>query len=193
MYWAYTASQMMDYLQTRTEADKTKIGISGHSRLGKTALLAAALDERFAFTCPNNSGCSGVALSHGHCESAERIEDIVKRFSYWFCPNYQKYLGKDNELPFDQHCLVALVAPRKVYVGAAIEDVWADTDNQFLSCVAASKVWELYEKDGLLSPDRLPVCGDEFIDGNVGFHLRKGKHYHSRSDWQVYLTAVKKD
>ncbi len=191
VYWAYMACQMMDYLQTRAEADRTKIGVCGHSRLGKTALLAAALDERFAFVCSNDSGCSGAALSHGHCEGSETIKVIATVFHYWFCPNYQKYIGKDDELPFDQHCLLALIAPRNVYIGGAIEDVWADNDNQFLSCVAASKVWTLYGKDGLIAPDRLPVCGDAFTKGEVGFHLRKGKHFHSRNDWLIYMDAVK--
>lgn len=192
MYWAYMASAMMDYLQTRVEADKSKIGVCGHSRLGKTALLAAALDERFAFSCSNDSGCSGAALSRGHCEGAEHIKDILDNVDYWFCPNYFKYYEKENELPFDQHCLIAMIAPRNVYVGGAIEDVWADNDNQFLACVAASKVWELYDKKGLITPDKLPVCGDVLTDGEVGFHLRAGSHYHSRTDWLVYMDAVKK-
>ncbi len=192
MYWSYMASQMMDYLQTREETDKKKIGVIGHSRLGKTALLTAALDERFAFACVNDSGCSGAALSHGHCAGSETIKVIATVFPYWFCPNYQKYIGKDDELPFDQHCLMALVAPRKVFVGGAIEDVWADNDNQFLTCVAASKAWELYQKVGLISPDRLPVCGDRFSGGDIEFHLRKGKHFLSRTDWLIYMDAVRK-
>ncbi|MBE5732531.1 MAG: hypothetical protein E7353_05765 [Clostridiales bacterium] len=192
VYWSYMASRMMDYLQTLEQVDKTRIGISGHSRLGKTALLTAAFDERFAFTCPNNSGCSGVALSRGCCEKGEKVADICKTFPYWFCTNYHKYADNEQSLPFDQHCLVALVAPRLVYVGGALEDVWADNDSQFLSCVEASKVWKMYGKDGLICPDRLPVCGDVFTEGEVGFHLRAGTHYQSREDWNVYMSALKK-
>ena len=191
-YWAYAASNMMDYLRTRPEADANAIGISGHSRLGKTALLAAAIDQRFAFTCPNNSGCSGVAISRYANEKGEKIADICARFPYWFAPNYQEYVNNESAMPFDQHCLVAMVAPRAVYVGGALLDVWADNDNQFLSCVAASKVWELYGKEGLITPDKIPECGDTLIEGDVGFHLRAGKHYHSRTDWLVYMDAVKK-
>ena len=191
-YWAYMASRMMDYLQTRSEVDKTAIGVAGHSRLGKTALLAAALDERFAFACANNSGCSGAALARGRGNGGESIRDICSRFPYWFCPKYLEYVDKEKEMPFDQHCLIALIAPRRVYIGGAMQDVWADNDNQFLSCVAASEVWELYGRKGVIVKDRLPVVGDIFIDGEVGFHLRDGKHFFSRSDWLVYLAAEKK-
>ena len=191
-YWAYMASRMMDYLLTRDEADKTAIGVAGHSRLGKTALLTAALDERFAFVCSNDSGCSGAALTRGRCEGGEPVEVICRKFPHWFAPIYQTYVGRENEMPFDQHALLALIAPRKVFIGGAIEDVWADNDNQFLSCVAASNIWELYGKVGMISPDRLPVVGDVWTDGGVGFHLRAGKHYHSRTDWLIYMDAVKK-
>ena len=191
MYWAYMASRMMDYLQTRKEADKERIGIAGHSRLGKTALLASALDDRFSFVYANESGCSGASLSSGHCEKSETIKSICTNFPFWFCPNYYKYAGKDNELPFDQHCLLALSAPRHVYVSGAIEDVWADNDNQFLSCVAASKVWNVYGKIGIVTPNRLPVCGDVFKDGEIGFHLRGGDHFHSRTDWLIFMDWLK--
>ena len=190
MYWSWMASRMMDYLSMRREADKNKIGVVGHSRLGKTALLTAALDDRFCFVCSNNSGCSGAALSRGRSEGGESVRDICRQFPYWFCPNYVQYADKENEAPFDQHCLLALVAPRKAYIGAALEDVWADNLSQFLNCVAASKVWRLYEKEGFEVPDDLPKCGDKFIDGDVGFHLREGKHYFSRTDWLIYMEAI---
>jgi hypothetical protein len=192
VYWSYMASRMMDYLQTREEADKNAIGVSGHSRLGKTALLTGALDDRFAFVCSNDSGCSGAAISRGRCNGGESIRAIVERFSFWFCPNYFKYMDKANELPFDQHCLMALVAPRRVYIGGAIEDIWADNDSQFLNCVASSPVWKLYGKTGFITDNKMPVCGDIYTDGEVGFHLRAGKHYHSRTDWLIYMDAVKK-
>lgn len=191
-YWAYMATHMMDYLLTRPEVDHEKIGISGHSRLGKTALLAAAIDERFAFVCPNESGCSGAALSRGCSEKGERVIDIYTRFPYWFCENYGKYAEKPETLPLDQHCLIALSAPRAVFVGGALEDLWADNDSQFLACAAASPVWELYGQKGMIAPDRLPECGDNFDDGCVGFHMRAGEHFHSRADWQVYMESVRK-
>jgi hypothetical protein len=101
-------------------------------------------------------------------------------------------MDKADELPFDQHCLTALVAPRHVYIGGAIEDIWADNDSQFLNCVASSPVWKLYGKTGFITDNKMPVCGDIYTDGEVGFHLRAGTHYHSRADWRIYMDAVKK-
>lgn len=192
VYWSYMLSRMMDYLLTREEADHAAIGVGGHSRLGKTALLTAALDERFAFTCVNNSGCSGAAISRGVNEGAETIQVITDRFPYWFCPNYLQYVGAPEKLPFDQHALLALVAPRAVFVGAAVMDKWADTNNQFLACVAASPVWKLYGKRGFASPDRFPEVGDSFYEGEVGYHLRAGSHFQSRADWLVYMKAAER-
>ncbi len=192
MIWSYMASRMMDYLLTREDINHDKIGVIGHSRLGKTALLTAALDERFAFACVNESGCSGAALDRGSIPESESLEYICHTFPYWFCLNYQKYGKAEKELPFDQHAVVALVAPRAVFVGAALGDEWADTNNQFLSCAAASEVWKLYGKQGLVSPDRLPIEGDAFYDGEVGFHLRAGNHYQSRLDWNIYMNAIRR-
>lgn len=190
LYWAYMASRMMDYLTTREEIDATAIGIAGHSRLGKTALLAAALDERFAFVCANDSGCSGAALSRGRSQGGESLFEICKKFNYWFCPKYCEYVGKEHDMPFDQDALLALIAPRIVIIGAAEEDIWADNNGQFLSCISASRVWRLYGKKGLIAPDRFPTCGDNFMDGEVGFYLRKGKHYHSRTDWLIAMETI---
>lgn len=190
--WAYMAMQMMDYLQTRAEPNKEKIGVIGHSRLGKAALLAGAFDNRFSFVCANESGCSGAALSRKGYEWAEKIEHITATFPYWFCNNYQKYAKNEDNLPFDQHALISLIAPRSVYVGGAVEDTWADNDNQFLSCVAASKVWELYGKKGIVCLDRLPIERDSFMDGNVGFFLRSGVHSLTLFDWETYIKALNK-
>lgn len=192
IYWSYMASRMMDYLCAQPQADINAIGVSGHSRLGKTALLTAALDKRFAFVCSNNSGCSGAAVSRGCSDKGEHIRDIMRSFPYWFCPNYAKYIDSEENLPFDQHCLISLVAPRAAYIGGAQLDLWADNDSQFLSCVAASTAWELYGKQGIITPDKLPECGDTLTQGRLGFHLRAGKHYHSRTDWLIYMSAVKK-
>ncbi|MBQ3572464.1 MAG: acetylxylan esterase, partial [Clostridia bacterium] len=191
-YWSYMAMRMMDYLKTREEAKNSIIGIGGHSRLGKTALLTGALDERFDFVCSNNSGSSGVALSRCRCEGGEYLRIGFNWFPYWYAPNYEAYVDCAEKLPFDQHALVALVAPRLLLVGAAEKDVWADNDNQFLACVAASPAWELYGKKGLISPDKMPKVGDNLNEGNICFHLREGEHFHSRFDWNVYMQSVKK-
>jgi hypothetical protein len=190
MMWAWAASRAMDYLQTRDDIDHKNIGVMGHSRLGKTALVAAAYDERFAFCFPNNSGCSGDAITRE--KEGERIQDITDVFPYWFCPNYKKYAGKEEELPFDQHFLVAAIAPRFVCAGTAIEDTWADPKSQYLSYVAADEVYKLLGKDGFIHPDRMPEAGDTFHQGTLGFHLRSGTHYHSRYDWLKFFEFMRK-
>ena len=189
--WSYFASFMMDYLETRIEVDKNNVAIIGHSRLGKTALLTSALDERFVLTCVNESGCCGASLSRGKVEENETIVKITDTFPFWFKESYLQYRDNEDALPFDQHMLLALVAPRNVVVGGAFKDVWADNEGQMLSAYLASYAWELYGKDGLICGDALPKVGDKFLDGNVGFYLRDGSHFLSRDDWHVYMTKFK--
>jgi hypothetical protein len=190
MMWAWAASRIVDYLQTREDLDLKNIAVMGHSRLGKTALVAAAYDERFAFSFPNNSGCSGDAITRG--KEGEHIEHITKSFPFWFCPNYKKYSGREDRLPFDQHFLIATIAPRYVCAGTAVEDTWADPNSQYLSYVAADEVYRLLGEEGFIHPDRLPEVGDTFHEGTLGFHLRSGSHYHSRYDWLRYMEFMKK-
>lgn len=192
VYWAYMASHMMDFLIDFERVKGVPVGVCGHSRLGKTALLVGALDERFKFVCSNESGCAGAALARGRGNKGESVDFIYNKFPYWFCSNYKKYCNNEEYMPFDQHALVALTAPRAVCIGGALDDEWADNDNQFLAGVACSKVWEMYGEKGVVSPDRLPVINDKFIDGKVGFFLRAGTHYHSRTDWHVYMEFVNK-
>lgn len=186
--WAWAASRILDYAYTQSNLDVTNATVVGHSRLGKTALLAGALDERFTCAISNNSGCSGAALSRN--KNGETIEDIYNRFPYWFCKNYEKYKNNEFELPFDQHFLLGAIAPRKVYVSSAVEDLWADPESEYLSCVAASEVYEKLGVTGFVYPTRLPVPGDVFQDGNIGYHLRKGRHYFSREDWLHFINFL---
>ena len=186
--WAFAACRALDYLLTVPAVDPARIGVVGHSRLGKTALLAAAFDTRFSLACANCSGCGGDAITRD--KRGERVKEITQRFPFWFCENYKKYVDREQEMPFDQHFLVAAVAPRRVALGAAIEDVWADPDSQYLSAVAASPAWELLGKRGLVHPDRLPVPGDDFAEGSLCYHLRTGTHFFSRADWQRYLKMI---
>ncbi len=186
--WAFAASRALDYLLTTDYADPARIAVAGHSRLGKTALLAAACDTRFSLACVNNSGSTGAALSRE--KGGERVRDIVERFPYWFCENYKKYADREADMPFDQHFLIAAVAPRRVAVGTALEDIWADTDAQYLACCAASPAFELLGKKGFIHPDRLPQPGDFFSAGQITFHLREGTHFFSRADWHCYLSLI---
>ena len=183
--WAYMAKCCMDYLETREQVGK--VAVIGHSRLGKTALLASALDDRFALTCVNESGCSGASITRGKTKENESVRDITRVFPFWFCNEYFKYIDNEDDLPFDQHMLIALVAPRPVMIGGAILDVWADNEGQYLSCYLASKIWRLYGKEGLISKNQLPCVNDMFIEGDVCFHLREGAHFLSRFDWNVYM------
>jgi len=183
--WAWAACAVMNYAQTLPELDHAKISVVGHSRLGKTALLAGAIDERFYCAISNDSGCSGAALSRN--TKGETIANIVDVFPFWFCENYKKYVNKEDSLPFDQHFLIAANAPHKVYVASAAEDQWADPKNEYLSCVAASNSFESRGITGFVHPDRIPVVHEYFHDGNIAYHLRAGTHYLSREDWAYFI------
>lgn len=183
--WAWAASRVMDYAQTLVCIDKNRIFCAGHSRLGKTSLWCGAQDERFAAAVSNDSGCSGAAITRG--KMGERIEQISTRFPYWFCENYQKYRGKENDMPFDQHQLLALMAPRPVYIASASEDIWADPQSEFLACLAADDAYKLLGKKGLVHENRYPEPGEYLHGGNIGYHLRPGPHFLSRYDWQMFM------
>ena len=187
--WAWAASRVLDYALTRDYVDADRTAVAGHSRLGKTSLLAGALDERFKYVFSNGSGCSGIAIHRG--KQGETVERIKTVFPYWFSENFLKYTGSGEDLPFDQDALLSLVAPRKLYVGNAVEDIWADPDSEYLACKSASRAWEKLGVNGLLGSDRKPQVGDVFNEGNIGYHLRKGTHYLSREDWNKFIDFVK--
>lgn len=185
--WAWAAQRALDYAETLDDVlDPDGAVVCGHSRLGKTALLSAATDERFAFGYSNDSGCSGAAITRD--KQGERVADICKRFPYWFCENYYKYIGREHGMPFDQHYLIASVAPRCALIGSASEDIWADPESEFLACAAASSAF----KKGLVSEDRLPEIGEAFLESDIGYHLRKGLHYFSRDDWHRLIEFINK-
>lgn len=189
--WSYMASACMDYLLTRDEVDNKNVAIIGHSRLGKTAILTSARDPRFILTCANDSGCCGASLSRGKVKGNEAILDITATFPFWFKRSFLKYQNNEIALPFDQHMLLSLIAPRYLVVGGAYEDFWADNNGQFLSCHLASYIWELYGKKGLVSSGEMPRENDKFLDGEVCFYLRGGEHFLSRDDWNIYMKKFK--
>ena len=177
--WAWAAQRALDYAYTRPDDfDLSAVAVCGHSRLGKTALVAAATDERFAVGYSNDSGCSGAALSRG--KTGETVADIVDRFPFWFCENYYKYAHNESKMPFDQHYLIACIAPRRALIGSASEDAWANPASEYLACAAASPAF----KNGFVCEDRLPEIDDMFFEGDIGYHMREGQHYFSRKDWQ---------
>lgn len=178
--WAWAAMAVMDYAVTLPELDKDKICVVGHSRLGKTALLAGALDERFYCAFSNDSGCSGAALSREN--TGETIANITRTFPFWFCERYKKYSGHADELPFDQHWLLAANAPHRVYVASAAGDSWACPENERKSCVAASEYYESLGIPGFVESGS-GICHG----GHIGYHVREGLHYLSREDWSLYI------
>lgn len=188
--WAWAACAVMDYAVTLSELDKTRICIAGHSRLGKTALLAGAMDDRFYCAFSNDSGCSGAAISRN--KGGETIKLITQKFPFWFGKNYIKYADNEDALPFDQHYLIAANAPHKVYVASAVGDTWACPENEYLSCVAATEYYKSHGLTGFIHPDCLPVVGDSFHEGDIGYHMRDGLHYFSREDWLIYLKYLER-
>lgn len=187
--WAWAASRVLDYAESLPELDLGRAMVVGHSRLGKTALLAGALDPRFSLVISNDSGCGGAAITRG--KQGERVDDICRNFDYWFCKNYQKYRRKEDDMPFDQHFLLAAIAPRKVYVASAAEDLWADPEAEFLSCVLAGRYYERWGLKGFVCGDAFPAVGERLHTGDVAYHKRSGTHFLGREDWLNFMEYAK--
>lgn len=183
-WWAWGLSRALDYLSSREVYDARRVAVFGHSRQGKAALWAAAQDERFALAISNNSGCTGAALAR-RCVG-ETIAVITQAFPHWFCGNYGRFAQREAVLPVDQHQLMALIAPRPLYVASATEDLWADPRGEFLAAVAAAPVYEWMGcpagLDGGFPPAGVSVGG-----GRIGYHLREGKHAITGWDWEQFL------
>jgi len=182
--WAKGMSLIADYLQHDSIADPTRIIAIGHSRMGKTALWAGANDERFAAVISNNSGCGGAALSRR--QFGETVGRINTSFPHWFCERFKRYNQKEHKLPFDQHMLLALIAPRPVYVASATKDRWADPKGEYLALKAALPVYKLSSGYETSFPEELPVP-DKPILNKTGYHLRTGPHNITDYDWLTFI------
>ena len=182
--WAWAASRCIDYLQTQPEMDSSKIAISGLSRAGKAALWCGAQDERIAIVMSNVSGMGGAAITRG--KTGEHIADITGQFPHWFCRKFSRYADDEDALPVDSHMLLAMAAPRPMYLASASYDIWADIYAEYRSLLLSMEIYRLYEPDLTLPPEK-PGDDQPFHIGRIGYHTRYGIHDLTFYDWTCYM------
>ena len=190
--WAYGIHRVVDYVLTEDVVDSKRIACVGHSRLGKTVLLAAAMDDRIALAIPHQAGCGGTAPSRVDIDrkDVETIRRINTVFPHWFCDNFVLFNETPDKLPFDQHCLLALCAPRPVLYSNAVEDQWANPDGQFEMLKGAAPVYALLGTTGLEVKER--PASRVLLDSKLGYFIRPGKHSMDREDWEIFLDYADK-
>jgi hypothetical protein len=186
--WAWGLHRAVDYLTMDQDIDNHRICVTGHSRRGKTALLAAAMDERIDLVIPHQAGCGGTSPSRS--PRGESVKQINDRFPHWFNGTFPQFNERVDRLPFDQHSLIALVAPRPVLLTNALEDEWADPRGQFEALQAADPVYRFLGAEGL-EADEMPPAG-RLIDSNLGYYIRPGRHSTTPEDWKVFLDFAEK-
>ena len=197
--WAWTAMRILDYGLTLDGVDESNVAVVGHSRLGKTALYTAMHDTRFKFAYTNAAGCAGDSLAHGGSglnmeieNRGETISNIVRVFPFWFCKNYHKYAETEMSDIFDQHFIVASIAPRYVMIGSCALDFWADPESQQLCALAASEAWEKEGLCGLEECDDYLETNSGLINGHVGFFKINSHHFLSRHGWKWFMNFIEK-
>lgn len=180
--WAWGLMRLVDYVTSRDEFDHARIIAFGHSRLGKTALVATAFDPRIALGIPHQAGCGGTSPSRGTV--GESVERINTSFPHWFCGNFKQFNAEPARLPFDQHCLMALCAPRPILCSNAVEDQWANPDGQFDNLTAAAPVYKLFGVAATTPADKPPV--GKLLTKKLGYFIREGKHTVTSEDWTIF-------
>ncbi len=190
MWWAWGCHRAVDFLVTDKSIDAKRLAVVGHSRLGKTALLAGAFDERFAVVIPHQSGCGGAGPSRSKNPKAETVKRITTAFPHWFCANFSAFGDDTTKIPFDQHALVAICAPRPVLFTNAEEDQWANPPGQFDVLTAAAPAYKLYGDDRPVA-EKLPETG-KLSDARLGYFIRPGTHAMTPDDWKVYMQFADK-
>ena len=202
--WAFAAGRILDYGLTLPGTDPENTAVAGHSRLGKTALLAAAFDPRFRFAFANNSGCGGDALAHGNTGHSvppeerrypnfgELYSNMLASFHYWGCPGFLRHTERNLSDEFDQHYLVAAIAPRYSFHCAAELDKWADPVSQYLCTVAASPAFEAAGTLGMTDKDKYPDVGEVRLCGHLGFYYAPTEHFLSRRGWNYFIDFLDK-
>ena len=189
-WWAWGCHRAVDYLLTDKSIDGKRLAVVGHSRLGKTALLAGAFDDRIAVVIPHQSGCGGAGPSRSKNPKAETVKKITTSFPHWFCGHFSAFGDDVTKIPFDQHCLVAICAPRPVLMTNAEEDQWANPSGQFDVLAAAAPAYQLYG-DEKPAADKMPEQG-KLADTRLGYFIRTGKHSMTPDDWKVYIQFADK-
>ncbi|QJW89442.1 acetylxylan esterase [Spirosoma taeanense] len=182
--WSWGLSRALDYFEKDKGINPKQIGIQGHSRWGKTALLAGALDSRWAIVFASCSGSMGASLEKRNF--GETIDNVAGAGEYhWMAPNFIKYGGNWAAMPVDAHELMALIAPRPLFITGGTKDQWADPKGEFLACVGASPVYQLLGAKGV-GTSEMPAPDVALIDGELAFRNHEGGHVDSL-DWPVFL------
>jgi len=185
--WAWCGSRAMDWIETESRIDARNVMVAGHSRGGKTALWCAAQDERFAMAVSSCSGCGGAKLNRAFLPASEHVAQLVATFPHWFCGNFAAFAGRDIVLPFDQHQLLALVAPRALYISSATLDPWAGQPGEYLAAKFASPAWRIAGLGGIPEGTPFPSPDEPVFGDGVGYHIHSGPHTILSHDWDTWI------